>query len=80
MSLQHALWCLQRPHCKAEQGLSTTGSLLGSEPIIFYIFGRRDEEGEPDGEATNRVQDQAAPPLIAVTLIAMRFGLWGLVK
>lgn len=69
------------PRHKDEQGLSTTGFLLCSKPIISYIFGRRDEEGEPDGETANRVQDQAAPPLIAITLIAMRFGpLLGLAK
>lgn len=78
VSLPLALRWLQCPLRKAEQGLSTTGFLLVSKPIIFYIFGRRDEEGGPDGEAANRVQDQAAPPLTAVTLIAMRCGPLGL--
>lgn len=60
------------PIPKLTRDWAQTGFLLGSKLIIFYIFGRRDEEKEPNGETENRVQDQAAP-LIAVTLTTMRF-------
>ena len=55
------------PIPKLDRGWAQTGFLLGSKPIIFYIFGWRNEGRELDWETENRVEDQVAP------LMAMRF-------